>query len=486
MWHQIGLSLILLCSTPLLLAEDTVLRSARAIHDGNLYADAVHVDFGDEEHPSKVLGMLRLMPRLKTLVMGGPRFHKDDLPMLVKLTSLQVLVLDSVDISAKAMAEFQQTRPDLLVIRSQRRAIEAIQRISPEILIETKLSEKHPEVRQLLGDRYFYEATEVNFRRLPDDESGPFDRILNEELASLRMLPTLTRLDLSWTRLNDGGMYYLKPLTQVEWLSIPTDEVSADGLIYLQGMTRLKILEAGPIDDAGMRRLTGLRALETFSIGPNSEATDAGLESLGQLPRLKSLSLKAPRIEGTGLRHLARLPGLEGLELGTGVRDITALPDFPALRGLSLVGADVNDDSLAPLAKCHLLETLTLDKTPATDKSVVLLGSLSHLQYLSLQDTQVGDEGLAALSQIPGLRGLYLARTRITNVGLAALRKYPALEQLTLYGMPLDEVGIQHLLAMRKLKELSVTYPHDFYPDLQQSNAAHRVLRERLKAILTQ
>lgn len=479
MWNRFCLTLILLCMTPLACAEETVLRSARALHDGNLYADAVHVDFGDEAYPSKVTDMFRAMPRLETLVMGGPRFQDRHLETLGKLKTLRVLVLDSVDISDKALAELQKSRPDLVVIRSQRWAIEAIKRLDSEIEVTTRLSETHPEIRKLLGDRYFREATEVNFRRLLDVESGPADRILNEQLAPLRMLPTLTRLDLSWTRLNDGGMYYLKPLTRLEHLSIPLDEVSAEGLIHLRGMVNLKTF-GGRIDDAGMRQLTGLQALESLGISSNSEMTDAGLESIGQLKRLQTLTLLAPQIEGAGLRHLAKLPGLQNLGLGAGARDISALPEFPSLRSLSLTGAAIRDEALAPLAKCGGLEILVLDKTKASDKTVKQLSGLTRLRGVSLRDTQVGDDGLAALQQLPDLRDLHIDRTRVSDAGLAALQKFARLEHLTLYGMPLKEEGIQNLMKLKQLQSLSVSYPQKN----ASTAAAHRELHDRLRKAL--
>ncbi len=92
----------------------------------------------------------------------------------------------------------------------------------------------------------------------------------------------------------------------------------------------------------------------------------------------------------------------------------------------------------------------------------------------------MGDAGLAALQQLPDLSGLSLTRTRITNAGLAPLQKFPALEYLTLHEMAFDEEGIRHLMALRKLKWLSVTYPYDSYSDPQKRNAANRELRERL------
>jgi hypothetical protein len=479
MWNKFCLILALLCWMPLASAGETVIRGAQAIRDGNLYADAVYVDFGDEASPSKVIDMVRAMPRLEMLVIGGPRFEDRHLTYLGKRETLHTLVLDSVDVSDKAILALQRSRPELVVIRSQRLAIEAIQRLHTEIEIKTELSEMHPEIRKLLGDRYFREATVVDFGRLPDDESGPFDRFLNEELAPLRMLPTLIRLDLSWTRLNDGGMYYLRPLTRLEQLSIPLDEVSADGLIHLREIVNLKSF-GGRIDDAGMRQLTGLQALEVLKISQDSEMTDAGLESIGRLKRLKTLTLLAPQIEGAGLRHIAPLPDLQDLVLGAGVRDLTAMPEFKSLRELNLSGTAVNDEALTPLAECHRLEILSLDQTAIGDKGIKELSRLTCLRSISLRDTQVGDAGLMSLQPLPKLRNLSIDRTRVSNGGLAALQKFAALEYLTLYGMPLDEEGIGNLMELKQLKSLSVSYPHTD----ASTSAAHRELHDRLRKAL--
>jgi|GEM_PF-6136786 len=59
MLYQFYVTLILLCSTSVAAEQDRVFRSANAIRDGNLYADAVHVDFAEEKSPSEVIAMLR-------------------------------------------------------------------------------------------------------------------------------------------------------------------------------------------------------------------------------------------------------------------------------------------------------------------------------------------------------------------------------------------------------------------------------------------
>jgi len=468
-------------------AEERVFRDAQAIRDGGLYGQVVHADFADEARPYNVLDMLRLMPRLKTLVIGGPRFDGNCLARLAKLKTLRVLVLDSVDLSDETLSEFQKSFPDLVVIRSQRLAIASIARLGREMTIVTRLSEQHSDVRELLGERYFREATDVDFSKLPNDESGP-ERILNEELAPLRMLPTLVRLDLTWTRIHDGGMYYLKPLTNLELLRIPLNDVTADGLVHLRGMQKLKFFgtpsHSSRIDDAGARHLASLQALETVWLDDTSTITDAGLEALGQLRHLRVLHLRSPQVHGSNLGQIAKLPELRELILGRAVRDVSALSKCPSLHTLSLTGAGINDEALSVLSRCKSLESLTLDKTAVTDKGVAQLSDLTRLNMVFLNDTQVGDAGVAALQKLAQLRELSLDRSKVTNAGLAEFRRFPLLESLSIHEMRLNKEGIQNLTQLKHLKSLAVSYARESFPDTTQHIAAHRALVDRLREAL--
>jgi Leucine-rich repeat (LRR) protein len=464
-------------------ADEPVYRGAQVVRDGNHFASAVHVDLGDELFPSRVLDMLLAMPRLQTLVIGGPRYVDGDLTRLRRLPELRVLVLDSVDVSDTAIADLQLARPGLTVIRSQRQAIKAIQSIHPEVEIETRLTELHPRLRELLGEQYFLEATAVDFSRLPDDERGPFDRILNEELAPLRQLPTLRRLDLTWTRLNDGGMFYLKSLRHLESLTIPPDEVSADGLRRLRGLSHLVRFD-GRVDDDGIGHLAALTTLQSLRIDPSSKLTDEGLKSLAGLTRLRVLSLPAPTIHGRGLGNLSGLTHLVELNLGPGIRDLSTLPELRSLRTLVLTGSEIDDEALVHLTRCRTLMDLSLDHTSIGDDGIQSLKGLSQLRGLGLHNTRVGDAGLIELQQLPMLSSLSLGETQVTNAGLARLSALPKLEHLTLHGLPLDDVGIRNLSGLKSLTSIEASVPADRYPDIASRSEANRKLREQLKAAL--
>lgn len=476
---------VVLLIAPHISAEEKVYRGIDSLADGK-YREAVHVDLADEEFPHEAIGAVAYATKLRTLVLAGPRFHDSHLEWLAGIESLgtlRTLVLDSTDISHEAIVNLRKDRPQLIIYRSQRWAIAATQAVSRMIHVATRESKDHPELCKLIGDRYFEEATSVDYSDVNDVDNSPVKAVLNEELMPLKYLTTLRRLNLTATRINDAGMHYLKGLTNLEHLILPLDEVTADGLVHLQGMTRLKTLFAA-FEDDGLKHIAGLKRLEFLGAG-NNGLRDARLESLAGLTNLKSLSLSSPHLQGTGLRHLNRLKSLETLYLGGGLRELTHLPKLSSLRHLHISGTKVDDASMVPLAQCRKLETLWLKDVAIGNKGVSHLKDLPNLRDLNLSGTQVGDAGLADLAHLPQLRYLHLSDTKVTNTGLNTLKKFPHLKHLTLYNMTLNEKGIQNLESLTKLESLYVSYKHDsFGDDVSRRQEANRALTERLKKAL--
>ena len=439
-------------------AEEKVLRGAKAIRDGDQRREAVHVDLSDELYPSKVIDLFRSMPKLQTLVVGGPRYTDQHLDELAKIASLKTIILDSTDVTDRKIKEIVKEHPRLAIHRSQKWAINQIADIHELINIDTRLSDDHAELQKLLGSHHFKEATHVDFSRLPDVETGPFDPILNEKLAPIRHLRTLTYLDLTWTRLNDAGMNYLKGLTQLESLRIPTGEISIDGLIHIRNFTALKSF-TGRMSDDGLKHISGLKNLQSLDIsGP--QLTDEGLQHLTQLQSLKTLYLKDSKVAGSGLHHLTHLPLLESIDLShSQLSDLSHLAKYTALQHLHIDDCKINDAALSHLAECGKLETLSLDQTDIGDVGVAHLKSLTKLRSLSFKSTRVGDAGVVVLKSMPALRSLNLSRSRVSNKGLKHLQEFPQLRHLIAYGLPINEEGLRHLEGLQKLDALYINLP---------------------------
>ena len=130
--------------------------------------------------------------------------------------------------------------------------------------------------------------------------------------------------------------------------------------------------------------------------------TDAWLEHIGKLTRLKELDLENSRVSDA---CLVRLQGLT------------------RLRTLNLAGTWVMDSGLCVVRKLTRLEVLDLSSTRVSDLGLESLEGLTHLRELDLSSTQVTDDGLAELAGLRDLRLLNLSATRVTAGGVSRLQR---------------------------------------------------------------
>lgn len=202
--------------------------------------------------------------------------------------------------------------------------------------------------------------------------------------------------------------------------------------------------------------------------------TDASVDALLGLKKLRSLGLDSTRVTGAGLARLAALPNLTSLS-ATGIRltpdDLAAFRDRPALS----LRADF-DRSDAGLRRyrdagvLHLLcdypadperpgrtvRTLDLSGAPVTDAGLAALAELTLLERLRLNNTAVTDDGLKHLAVLPGLVALDLDGTRVTGPGLRHLAGLTWLERLDLSGTDVGDAGVKELLALQRLRRLNL------------------------------
>lgn len=435
---------------------DKVYRGVDSIRNGNHYAEAVHVDVSDEEYPSKVMGMFRIMPKVETIIVAGPRYTDWHLERLAELAALRTLVLDSTDITDAAIERLRRARPELAVYRSQRWAIEKLHSLATELYVESRgiAHFESPEVRRLraiLGDKHFVEATAIDFGRLPDTENGPGDMIQNEELLPIKYLTTVTKVDLSYSRPNDAGMHYLKQHTKVTELDLPLGEVTAKGMTQLASMTEVESFH-GTLTDDKMPALAGFKKLKNL-VSYGGPVSDAGLRHLADLKDLRLIWLSGTNILGPGLAHLADKPNLRSLTIKESkLENLAAIPVLPGLESLHLEKTQIDDASLAQLAKCESLETLWLTDTPITDAGISHLKQLQNLRDVNLDGTKITDAALSELSQIAGLAHLNLSGTAITNSGLRTLREFPKLRKVYLYHVSIDAEGNDILRGLKGIE----------------------------------
>lgn len=161
-----------------------------------------------------------------------------------------------------------------------------------------------------------------------------------------------------------------------------------------------------------LKRLSSLNGM----VLSGHKVTDASVDTLRNLPKLRELGLFYTSISPNGIKQLASIESLERLIL-SGSHENRSITDahVAALRGsrsiktLVVVRCSLTDDGL------HLLSQLGLD-------------SLS----LHLDDTSVSDHGMQYVANLGALRDISILGTAITEVGLLKLREAKGLQRLTL------------------------------------------------------
>jgi hypothetical protein len=177
-------------------------------------------------------------------------------------------------------------------------------------------------------------------------------------------------LHLYNTSVTDAGLKHLKQLRNLNTVSLfsPTP-------IWINGKRVI------PIPDAGMAQLDLKNVVSLSLDGP---ITDAGLQSLPDLPSLRTLQLTDTKIEGPGLSRIAAFRNLEHLLLN---------------------GSAVTDDGLRQLAGAKSLVRLHLDGMPLSAAGLKPVVALPRLQYLSIRGCQVPYDDVEQIrANVPTLR----------------------------------------------------------------------------------
>jgi hypothetical protein len=220
-----------------------------------------------------------------------------------------------------------------------------------------------------------------------------------------------------------GGKVALKESgLSVDWCDAPISDADLAPLKDLPELDKLNLYGTA-VSDAGINQLKGLEVLYSLNLG-DTRVTDAGLAHLKNLPSLEVLGLIGTQVTDNGLAELKSLPALHWLNLTlTRVTDagLKHLSMLPALDWLNLDHTKVTDAGLTDLPRS--LKRLWLDGTAVTDHGLVELANLNELEVLSLAETRVSDTGLKNLSSLHKLTRLDISKTKVTSVGVKAIQE---------------------------------------------------------------
>jgi hypothetical protein len=207
----------------------------------------------------------------------------------------------------------------------------------------------------------------------------------------------------------------------------------------------------------------------------NCSVTDASLDVLLGLKKLRSLALNNTKLTAAGVARLAALPDLNTLHvhgLGLTAADLRPFRDRKSLAVyMDYDRSDAGLKAYREVGVLHFLffddettrqpggriRTLDLAYTPVTDDGLGALANLGGVQRLRLNDTVVTDEGLRHLARLPDLMELELGGTGVSGSGLRHLAGLPKLAALTLSDTDVSDDGIKELTAFKGLRRLHLS-----------------------------
>jgi len=217
-------------------------------------------------------------------------------------------------------------------------------------------------------------------------------RLDDDSFKMLADAKQLTVLVAAGTSLSERGLRAIARVPNLRALDLEVcNNVTDTACATIATMRQLRSLnlkktgfEKTRISNAGLLKLSGLKALESLNLSGNAVTND-GLQNLGPLTRLRELELNLLPIDDAGLTHLARLKNLERLEL---------------IFTEGFAGPIVTDSGAHSLAALKQLKTLNLVGARITDASLTELSRLKKLTRLILIDSKLSANGIRRLRQM--------------------------------------------------------------------------------------
>jgi Leucine-rich repeat (LRR) protein len=255
-----------------------------------------------------------------------------------------------------------------------------------------------------------------------------FSDLDNASLQGLEEIPSLERLDLSHTGVDDvrslAGCPVLREL-MLQGSVVP--DVGITGLERIATLEVLSLAHCKHITSVtSLRHCTALREL----LLDGTYVTDSGIAGLECVVTLTKLSLANTKI--TSVSSLRRCPSLRQLDFSnTGVTaaGMTGLDEIGTLQCLKASGRAQLDAST--LRRCRSLREVDLSRSDVTDAVLIALVDVSTLETLSLSCFRA-DWDVSALARSVSLRELDLGYSAACDTGIAGLERIPSLTWLSL------------------------------------------------------
>ena len=270
------------------------------------------------------------------------------------------------------------------------------------------------------------------------NNTGKNDQMISHEYRTLEdqeIYDLLRRIDGGYS-ISETEKQTLSSVTSIRWSDI---DKLPNSMRLLTSLTRLDLSLTRVIDISALSSLTSLTSLDLFKTGV------IDISALSSLTSLTSLDLSFTGV--IDISALSKLTSLTSLDLCfTRVSDISALSKLTSLTSLDLRWTGVSD--ISALSKLTSLTSLDLRSTDVSDISA--LSKLTSLTSLDLRNTGVSD--ISALSNLTSLTTLYLNGTRVSNLG--SLQCLSKLMILDLSGI--ESIDLSTLPRLYFLKRLNL------------------------------
>ncbi len=204
----------------------------------------------------------------------------------------------------------------------------------------------------------------------------------DQALATLPELCELTRATL--TKLSDEGAGYLDRAAGIEQLMLRDSRISDAGLESILKLTKLKYLDisCGTLTGAGFNALPRESKIEKLKLEELEHFDAKNMSVFNRLGHLRELFFQHVPLSGAGLKYLTACTQLDCMWLEEN---------------------QLEDDDLRPLGELAQLKNLSIYDNPITDEGLVHLEGLGQLNDLTIEDCEASEERVSALKESLGI-----------------------------------------------------------------------------------
>jgi hypothetical protein len=278
-------------------------------------------------------------------------------------------------------------------------------------------------LQRILGPEYFHDVHAVTYGRgfLP---AGAPERMI--DFGALADLPEVHSLTLQLSGVGNSSLRRMPPLPRLRKFEIHEPRLGDEGVSWIASCRELEEVRIGngQAGDSTARRLgtlTGLKTLHHMS----SQLTDHGVEALAGLTSLTNLELFGPNLGDRSLRAVGELRNLEILVLSRVTQATNAgflpLGNLSRLRNLTLRGASLSHWDASSFTSLNSPWALYLAETSLNSTLFSGIPDPAFFQHLSLADATIGDDAVESMAKVRSLKAISIIESDVSNAALKRL-----------------------------------------------------------------